>query len=75
MLRVWIAGESGSGQTVGGFLYVTLASAAAGLMTSTVRWALIDTIHHWTGLKEPSWDFSRLQEHVAAFKLLHANVT
>ena len=71
VLRSWLGGADATGPTVGGFLYVTLASVAAGLTVSTVRWAIIDTIHHWTGLPQPAWDFSRLQEHVAAYKVLH----
>jgi hypothetical protein len=70
VLRSWLDAADATGPTVGGFLYVTLASVAAGLTVSTVRWAIIDTIHHWTGLPQPPWDFSRLQEHVAAYKVL-----
>ena len=53
VLRSWLVGSGMTGPTVGGFLYVTLASVAAGLTVSTVRWAVIDTIHHWTGLTQP----------------------
>jgi len=71
LLRSWLGGADATGPTVGGFLYVTLASVAAGLIVSTVRWAIIDSIHHCTGLPQPTWDFSRLQENVAAYKVLH----
>ena len=71
VLRSLLVGADASGPTVGGFLYVTLASVAAGLAVSTVRWATVDQIHHWTGLRQPAWDFSRLQEHIAAYKVLH----
>ena len=65
-VRVWLSTSGDSAPTVGGFMYVTLASVAAGVTVSTVRWAIIDTIHRWTGLPPPTWDFSRLQENVAA---------
>jgi len=71
VLRSWLVGTDAAGPTVGGFLYVTLASVAAGLTVSTVRWAVIDTIHHWTGLRQPTWDFSRLRDRVAAYNVLH----
>ncbi len=71
VLRSWLVGADPSGPTVGGFLYVTLASVACGLTVSTVRWATIDWIHHYTGLPRPRWDFSRLQEHFAAYKILN----
>ena len=61
----------GTTPTVGGFMFVTLASIAAGVIVSTVRWALLDTIHGWTGLRPPTWDFSRLQDNVAAYNVLN----
>ena len=66
----WLIGSSTT-PTVGGFMYVPLASVAAGVTVSTVRWAVIDTIHRWTGLCRPEWDFSRLQNNVAAFNVLN----
>jgi hypothetical protein len=56
--------------TVGGFLYATIGSIAAGLAASTVRWLLIDRLHHATGLSAPNWDFERLEEKLRAFRLL-----
>lgn len=47
--------STGASPTVGGFLYVTVASVAVGVLLSTVRWAAIDRIHHLTGLKPPRW--------------------
>jgi hypothetical protein len=52
------------------FLSGTLAATAAGLTVSAVRWLLIDTIHHRTGVRPPPWDFARLAEEPAAFALL-----
>lgn len=69
-MRSWLGTTSTSPPTIGGFLYVTLASVAAGLIVSTVRWAVLDTIHHWTGIRRPNWDFARLQENVTAFDVL-----
>ncbi len=69
-IRSWLAATPTDAPTVGGFLYVTLGSIAAGLTVSTVRWAVIDTIHHWTGISPPHWDFSRLQENINAFSAL-----
>ncbi|MCH8829523.1 MAG: hypothetical protein IID45_08105 [Planctomycetes bacterium] len=63
---------------------VTLGSLAAGLFVSTVRWAIIDTIHHHTGIAPPDWRFESLAVKYAAFELVidhhyrhfqfHANV-
>ncbi|MCH7725100.1 MAG: hypothetical protein IH991_01270 [Planctomycetes bacterium] len=56
--------------TVGGFLYVTLASLAAGLTVSTVRWAVVDSIHHRTGIRKPNWDYSNLEQNIGAYDVL-----
>lgn len=69
-LQSWLGQSSGDLPTVGGFLYVTLGSIASGMMASTVRWLLIDTLHHWTGIRQPPWDFSQLADRVSAFDTL-----
>jgi hypothetical protein len=72
-VRLWLGAAPANSPTVSGFLYVTLASVAAGLTASTVRWLVIDTVHHWTRIPRPKWDFSRLQQNVAAFDVLGEN--
>ena len=69
----WIAVSQATSPTVGGFLYVTLASLAAGLIVSAVRWALIDTLHHATGVKQPNWEFANLDERLHGFLALVEN--
>ena len=66
----WLGSSPVNVPTVGGFLYVTIASIAAGLTVSSVRWLIVDTIHHLTGIRQPPWDFSRLQENITAYKTL-----
>lgn len=70
-VRRWLTESGTTTPTVGGFLYITLASVAAGVTVSTVRWAVLDTIHRWTGLPPPRWDFSRFQDKVAAYIVLN----
>jgi len=69
-IRTWLGTSPTESPTVGGFLYVTLASVGAGVTVSTVRWMVLDTIHHRTGIPRPQWDFSRLQENITAFQLM-----
>lgn len=59
-----------SNLSLGGFLSSTLAALGLGMTISAVRWLLIDTIHHRTGLQAPQWNFTRLTERVAAFDLI-----
>ena len=65
----WLGQTTTDAPTVGGFLYVTLVSVGLGQLVSTLRWLLIDSIHHHTGIHKPNWSFSQLRskETVAAF--------
>jgi hypothetical protein len=40
------------------------------MIANVFRWAIIDTIHHRTGVRVPHWDFSLLQERLDAYELL-----
>ncbi|MFW6114310.1 MAG: hypothetical protein ACOC7K_01065 [bacterium] len=66
-----MSGESPG--TVGGFLYVTMASMAAGMLVSALRWLVIDTIHHRSGVAPPELDFSTFENKHAAFAILAEN--
>ncbi|HKQ47599.1 MAG TPA: hypothetical protein VJZ71_05990 [Phycisphaerae bacterium] len=68
-IQPWLAVPEGQ-PTVGGFLFVTLASVAAGMLVSSLRWMLVDTVHHRTGIKPPKWDFSILEANLAAYNIL-----
>ena len=57
-VQAWLVNPSESQPSIGGFLFVTLASVAAGMTASAVRWATIDRLHHWTGIEKPVWDDS-----------------
>lgn len=69
-VRAWLAVQPTDTPTVGGFLFVTLASAAGGLLASTVRWALLDHLHQYTGIRAPRWDLSRLTANLPAFQAM-----
>ena len=66
----WLGQATSNAPTVGGFLYVTLASVGVGQLVSTLRWLLIDSLHHATGIEKPNIDFSRLKDSVDAFDRL-----
>jgi hypothetical protein len=69
-LQAWLAASAATAPTIGGFLYLTVAAIATGMVVSAIRWALIDRLHAWTGLPPPSLNFARLGENVEAFELL-----
>src|SRR6516164_6177772 len=60
--------DNGSDITLAGFLYGTVEAITAGLTVSAVRWLVIDTIHHRTGMRPPQWNFAELGKSVAAFE-------
>ena len=67
-VRGWMVASSEP--SVGGFLYVMLASVALGMTASAVRWAVIDSLHHLTGLRRPTWDDSKLTGNLSAVDYL-----
>lgn len=66
----WMWSPVGSAPTVGGFLYATLASVGVGLLLSTLRWLLLDGLHHRTGVRRPRLDFGGLENCVTAYSLI-----
>ena len=69
-LRSWFAIVPMQTPTIGGFLYLTVASIACGMVVSAIRWAVVDSFHRVTGLPLPALDFSKLGRNVEAFNLL-----
>ena len=67
-VQAWLGQADGQSTTVGGFLYGTLASVAAGLIVSAIRWLWLDSVHHWTGIERPEWDFTQSTNQLAAFE-------
>ena len=72
-VRLWLVGVAGEGPNAAGVVYALLASMAAGMTASAMRWALVDSVHHRTGILPPAWDDSKLQERLEAFESLVGN--
>ncbi len=70
MLQTWFAAVPVDAPTLGGFLYLTVASLAAGMTVSAIRWAILDNIHAKTGVPAPRLDFARLEGRVDGLGLL-----
>lgn len=70
VLQSWFAATATDVPTIGGFLYLTVASIAAGMTVNAIRWVTMDTVHRLTGIGLPALDFSRLGPNVEAFSLL-----
>lgn len=72
-LQAWMSGASMASATVGSFFYVALAAIGTGLTASCVRWLVIDTLHHRTGLLPPERNYALLAERAEAYHLLSEN--
>jgi hypothetical protein len=66
----WLVPRPENAPSLGGFLYLTIAAFAAGMTVSTVRWGLIDSLHHATEVNPPALDFAELSGSVDAFDYL-----
>jgi hypothetical protein len=66
----WFGALPPTAPTIGGFLYVTLVAIAAGLVVSTVRWMILDTIHALTGLRRPHFNYAELAAKVEGYDVL-----
>jgi len=73
-IRGWFATGQESAPTVGGFLYVTVASIAAGVAVSGLRWFVIDII--WCAIwqaQRHELDFENLPGKEDAFSFINEN--
>jgi hypothetical protein len=68
-VATWLSLNPTTDPTVAGFLFVGLASLALGLLLSGVRWVVVDSSHHWTGIRPPNLDFRNLQDNLLAYNL------
>lgn len=63
-LPLWPCGNELS---LTGWIIVLLGSLGVGIILSALRWLLIDTLHHCTGLTAPPLDFALLQDRLDVF--------
>ncbi|MGP1345509.1 MAG: hypothetical protein ACTS3F_02420 [Phycisphaerales bacterium] len=66
----WLFGAGVDGPTVGGVLYVTIASIGAGMTCGLLRWATLDRMNELTGLRRPEFDDRNLEQRLGAFSRL-----
>ena len=70
VVRSWLESTPPDAPSIGGFLYVTLASTALGLIVSAARWAVVDRLFARLGVRQPAWDFDLFTERLAAYEVL-----
>jgi len=73
LFREWLSMPTAAAPTVGSFLFATIASMAAGLLLSAIRWAIVDRLYHRTGIPEPRWNFAAISDRLPAFEGIVTN--
>ena len=73
LVAAWLQPLSQAQANLGAPVYAVLAATTIGMIVSCFRWLIIDHVHHWTGVRPPVWDDSRLSERVGAFNYLVDN--
>ena len=73
VVQSWLGQQTSDSPTVGGFLYVTLASIGVGLFVNGLRWLTVDQIHMRTGSPKKDWSYADLQKHYLAYEFLINN--
>ncbi len=68
LVASWMSVSSSDAPTVAGFLFVTLASLAVGLVANVARITLVDWLHSKTGVPLPELDFAKLATNLDAYQ-------
>lgn len=71
-VHIWLGASGPEAPTVGGFLYITVASLATGLFLNSTRGLVLDPLYHRLGVRKNAWDYSRLQSNLAAVEFVLA---
>lgn len=69
-VRLLISPTLGLADGVESTAFVALSTLLAGMFVSALRWLLIDTLHHVTGLKRPAWNDAVLPDKLPAFSFI-----
>ena len=69
-VHAWLGASGPNAPTVGGFLYVTVASLGLGLFLNSARGLTLDPLFHRLGVAKNAWDYSRLQANIVAVEFI-----
>ena len=72
-VRLLIMPTLGLADGVESTAFVALATLLAGMFVSALRWLIVDTLHHLTGLRRPEWDDANLSQNLPAFSVIVEN--
>lgn len=70
MLTNWLSATPSLPAGLAAVVFVGLASVAAGMTVSAVRWLIVDAAHARTGLPRPQWDDATLPDKLNAFEAI-----
>jgi hypothetical protein len=66
----WLNGLNLGDAGISPSLYVILAATTVGMIVSCFRWAVIDTLHRWTGLRQATKGFDGIEKRLDAVQYL-----
>ena len=69
-VRAWMETSASLPAGLESVFFVTLASTAAGMTISALRWAAIDSLFALSGVRRPAWNDARLQQNVLAWEVV-----
>lgn len=72
-LNVWMSLSSLNTMSIASFILLTVVSVGAGLIVHTLRWLLLDSFHHVTGVRPKKWDFTLFSANITAYDTLTEN--
>lgn len=72
-LQVWFSLDALNAMSGASLVLLAVTAIGAGLVAHTIRWCLLDSLHHWTGLRPQQWDFSKFAANLGAYDKLTEN--
>jgi len=73
VVAAWLRPSTYAEASLGPPVYALLAATTIGMIASSIRWLVIDQLHHAMGLNPPLLDDARLEERLTAFNYLVEN--
>lgn len=72
LLKNWLGSQVSNDvhPTLASVLLLTLLALFVGMVVSTFRWIIIDSLHHWTGVAKPNWELGKLAQRIDGFEFL-----
>lgn len=72
-LQVWFTLNELNNMSFASVVLLAVMAVGSGLIVHTLRWLLLDSFHHVTGVRPKKWDFTKLNANLATYDALTEN--